>query len=50
LVAGREKDIEFVRAMLGHRIVEASALAALSSELEPASAKLVAERLRRYNV
>jgi len=45
LLAGREKDIEFVRHMLQTKMVAESALRALASELTPDQAALLGLRL-----
>jgi|GEM_PF-6206662 len=44
--AGREKDLEFVRALLHHRLVEASEVEALLEEFKPEERERVRERLR----
>lgn len=46
LAAGREKDLEFVRALLRHRVVEASEVEALLDELKPEERERVGARLR----
>jgi hypothetical protein len=45
VVAWREKDQEFVRALVGHRIVSVSDLQALVDELDPEIAQRVRQRL-----
>lgn len=47
LVAGREKDLEFVQAMLRHRIIEPSVVQALLAELDGDRGSVVAQRLER---
>jgi hypothetical protein len=47
LAAGREKDIEFVRAMIAANIVTAEAILLLTDELDTAYRGLVHERLQR---
>ena len=46
LLAGREKDIDFVRAMLKTGIVGEAAVRALAAELNPEQAALLAVRLK----
>jgi hypothetical protein len=45
LLAGREKDVEFVRQMLRARIVTEAALRSLATELNPDQAALFAKKL-----
>lgn len=45
LLAGREKDVEFVRQMLRARIVTEAALRSLATELNPDQAALLAKKL-----
>jgi hypothetical protein len=47
LAAGREKDLEFVKAMLRHKVVESNAVRALLSELNEERAALVGQRLEQ---
>lgn len=47
LIAGRDKDIAFVRSMLSHTLVDASTLRALAGELPEDQAKLLLARLRK---
>lgn len=47
LIAGRDKDIAFVRSMLLHSLVDASTLRELAGELPEDQAKLLLARLRK---
>jgi len=46
LLAGREKDIEFVRAMLKARVVTEAAIRSLAPELSPDQAVLLDTKLQ----
>ncbi len=47
LIAGREKDLEYVRSLLRHGIVKSDSVLGLLHELSPQHSALVASRLRR---
>jgi hypothetical protein len=47
LLAGREKDLEFVKAMLTHGLLDVDALRALLPELDPVHREVAACRLKK---